>query len=875
MYQIDTDMDGQGNVCDPDDDGDGILDGVDNCPITSNPTQLDTDNDGLGNACDPDNDNDGILDQNDNCINNYNPNQEDTGDSDGVGDACDNCVNIPNGPKGGTCVAGGKEGQTCKDDYGCRYQEDLIFQDGYCSVEQEDTDSDGIGDTCDTDDDGDGVLDISDNCQFTPNPDQKDSETNQYNTILKMTVENLPDGIGDACDNCVDTYNPNQIDENQDGVGDRCCDDGIQNGNEIGIDCGGRCAASCCQNHWWDKDQGEEGVDCGGSCPDACSGCIPLYYSFASPSYGNSYGAIDFFFVPDEEYSSISDFLNAAQDRMSVLANTKPIDITAFNFYYVNKRGDATDGCGGNHPDIIDDKCYWADVVAILHKTTFQDCTMGSQFTAEGAGNSFIHEAGHATFGLVDEYCGDTSYSQKGYPTNVYSSRQNCIDHTRNSNPTASCHILDYKSECSGWWSADQDPPEIMNTNQNPFGNDCQARITNIMSYYEKSTTPYDLEQGEKRFKVTMTINDEGITIQDVKIAYGAPPQHPSLTNDLDISILSADGSLLEKYGIIDPRIRLLERGGPSTDWFAEEATFTVSFIFYNDTKNMQITNENGSKVIEIDLSQKISDFCSDKYNTDPECQSMDLDNDGIKDSIDVCPLDPNNDVDEDGICGNVDNCPLKTNNNQADCNNDGVGDACDSINPAATDAICNGVDDNCNGNIDEGYVPITSCFLPGVCAAGNAASSCAAGHETACTTGIPITEICGNSLDDNCNGKPDDGCYQWTGFFQPVDNLPTVNQVKAGSAIPVKFSLNGNKAGLNIFAVGYPKSSTITCGSTALIDTVEATVTAGASSLKYDSATDQYTYVWKTDKTWTGCRQLEVKLTDGMSYYANFKFTK
>jgi hypothetical protein len=35
---------------------------------------------------------------------------------------------------------------------------------------------------------------------------------------------------------------------------------------------------------------------------------------------------------------------------------------------------------------------------------------------------------------------------------------------------------------------------------------------------------------------------------------------------------------------------------------------------------------------------------------------------------------------------------------------------------------------------------------------------------------------------------------YNWAGFFQPVDNLPKLNSVKAGSAIPVKFSLHGNQ---------------------------------------------------------------------------------
>jgi predicted extracellular nuclease len=112
-----------------------------------------------------------------------------------------------------------------------------------------------------------------------------------------------------------------------------------------------------------------------------------------------------------------------------------------------------------------------------------------------------------------------------------------------------------------------------------------------------------------------------------------------------------------------------------------------------------------------------------------------------------------------------------------------------------------------------------------------------------------------------------------WSGFFQPVDNLPTLNGVKAGSAIPVKFSLGGDK-GLSIFAAGYPKSQVIACDLTGPVDDVNQTVTAGSSSLSYDPLTGQYTYVWKSDKSWVGtCRQLIVTLADGTTHVANFNF--
>jgi hypothetical protein len=114
---------------------------------------------------------------------------------------------------------------------------------------------------------------------------------------------------------------------------------------------------------------------------------------------------------------------------------------------------------------------------------------------------------------------------------------------------------------------------------------------------------------------------------------------------------------------------------------------------------------------------------------------------------------------------------------------------------------------------------------------------------------------------------------FPFEGFFPPVDNLPTLNRVNAGRAIPVKFSLGGDE-GLSIFAPGYPKSQAISWASSVPVDDIEETVTPGASALSYDATTDRYTYVWKTDKAWAGtCRQLIVKLKDNSEHRANFDF--
>lgn len=65
----DSDKDLVGDACDDgaDRDFDGVQDTIDNCPDSPNSDQLDSDDDGQGDICDFDKDNDGIADHLDNC----------------------------------------------------------------------------------------------------------------------------------------------------------------------------------------------------------------------------------------------------------------------------------------------------------------------------------------------------------------------------------------------------------------------------------------------------------------------------------------------------------------------------------------------------------------------------------------------------------------------------------------------------------------------------------------------------------------------------------------------------------------------------------------------------------------------------------------
>lgn len=114
---------------------------------------------------------------------------------------------------------------------------------------------------------------------------------------------------------------------------------------------------------------------------------------------------------------------------------------------------------------------------------------------------------------------------------------------------------------------------------------------------------------------------------------------------------------------------------------------------------------------------------------------------------------------------------------------------------------------------------------------------------------------------------------YRFSGFFRPVENPEVINSARAGSAIPVKFSLAGNQ-GLSVFDNGSPASGSYACGSAGSENAIVETSTAGTSGLSYDPITDQYNYVWKTNGAWaSSCRRLTVTLRDGTRHQALFHF--
>jgi len=74
---------------------------------------------------------------------------------------------------------------------------------------------------------------------------------------------------------------------------------------------------------------------------------------------------------------------------------------------------------------------------------------------------------------------------------------------------------------------------------------------------------------------------------------------------------------------------------------------------------------------------------------------------------------------------------------------------------------LCNGTDDDCDGTPDDGNPggggPCTVPGQQGECA--NGTLNCVSGALQCDQTFFPITEVCGNNLDDDCDGQTDEGC--------------------------------------------------------------------------------------------------------------------
>jgi hypothetical protein len=187
----------------------------------------------------------------------------------------------------------------------------------------------------------------------------------------------------------------------------------------------------------------------------------------------------------------------------SITDKTDPIPADyrdRFNIYYFydsSQFADAFSGCAGTVPEKFWKTVPFADIVIILYPTYYSLDT-GEPCEPKGCVNPgtgrswmkiaadenllFLHECGHAIFGLVDTYCDRTIYWQNEPEPNVWSSQKNCVaDATNTSWDSTVCQQIQQENPTAcinQFWRWDPDPDIMRKGYSGTFGKASTRRIT-------------------------------------------------------------------------------------------------------------------------------------------------------------------------------------------------------------------------------------------------------------------------------------------------------------------------------------------------------------------------------------------------------------
>jgi hypothetical protein len=169
---------------------------------------------------------------------------------------------------------------------------------------------------------------------------------------------------------------------------------------------------------------------------------------------------------------------------------------------------------------------------------------------------------------------------------------------------------------------------------------------------------------------------------------------------------------------------------------------------------------------LDVDGRGDACDLCP----TAPDFSQRDTDGDGVGDACDPCPdvggpIEDQRDADGDGLAACAGDCD----------------DADPAIGPGAAER-CNAADDDCDGRVDEDWPDLGAACEAGLGACRRVGVRvCGADGAPACDArpGAPAAEIC-NEVDDDCDGAVDDGVPN---CCQPGARVPCGSDVGACTA--------------------------------------------------------------------------------------------
>ncbi len=675
-------LNGQSRI--PDSDGDRVPDNQDNCPQINNPEQIDTDEDDLGDECDDcpldidnDIDQDGTCANQDNCPLVFNQ-QDQNQDGDEFGDLCDPCDGVSN--------IDADQDKKCDEIDNCPL---------HPNPGQVDRDGDGIGDLCDlwpedpeNDTDGDGVPNGRDNCVDQANPGQQNQDGDEQGDLCDLCPLDSENDVdqdtvcGDE-DNCPDISNRDQGDEDQDGDGDVCDSCPLDPYNDYDNDnvCGNVDNCPTVYNPGQENEpiDGEEQDDVGDACEvERCDGID-----------NNGNGLVDEGF-PDQDGDELADCMDFCifdhendqdGDQICEILDNCPNDPNHDQLDEDNDgQGDECDICPLDplDDDDNDDVCDNIDNCLGLFNPIHPDLMVQLDSDGDGLGDECDDYPFDPNNDIDRDLCPfNPDYDYEANPNPEFCVQDNCPNVN---NP--------------GQFDSDNDG----------LGDACDACARDPDNDRDRDSHCHNLDNCPFYYNPNQNDLDED-GIGDACDSCRSDP-----LNDADGDTI-CDG-VDNCVGISNFNQSDIDRDGKG------DLCDKCPRDPFNDIDRDDVCRED--------------DNCPAIHNN----KQSDNDNDGIGDICDICPNDDTNDRDLDEICGKLDNCPHFGNPDQIDSDGDGIGDICDDcpndygndsdgdsicgdedncpglFNPIPEDQmgdscngeLCDGIDNNNNGIIDEGY---------------------------------------------------------------------------------------------------------------------------------------------------------------------------